>query len=159
MRLSLPLARAALLVFTLAACQNAFADASVAARLDARGLKYTVDGDGDYRVTYSYSDEGRTQLVYVSGRTESIAGFRVREVFAPAAMVARDGLDDAGALALLKESRQQKIGAWEIGGDVLYYVIKLSDGVDAAQLEAAMDIVAEMADNKEIEFSGDLDGL
>ena len=159
MRLARPIAHAVLLMSTLVAFQTAYADASVAARLDARGVNYTVDEDGDYRVLYNYADEDRTQLVYVSGRTEEIGGYRVREVFAPAAFVDRDGIGGDRALALLKESRTQKIGAWEIGGDVLYYVIKLPDSVDAAQLEAAMDIVAEIADNKEIEFSGDQDAL
>ncbi|TYT23793.1 hypothetical protein FZO89_16355 [Luteimonas viscosa] len=134
-------------------------DPAVASRLDARGIQYTVDEDGDYRVTYNYADEGRTQLAFVAGRTESIAGFQVREVFAPAAWVGKDGIDGARALALLEESRRQKYGSWEIGGDVLYFVIKLPDNVDATQLEAALDIVAEVADNKEIELSGDRDEL
>jgi hypothetical protein len=137
----------------------ALADSSVTARLDARGVRYVVDEDGDYKVTYNYAEEGRTQLVFVSGRTESIGGFRVREVFAPAGRVARDRIQGARAMELLQESRRQKIGAWEIAGDVLYYVIKLPDSVDAAQLEAAMDIAAEIADNKEIELSGDVDDL
>ena len=137
----------------------ALADASVAARLDARGIQYVVDEDGDYKVTYNYADEGRTQLVFVSGATESIDGFRIREVFAPAAWVDRDRVDGERALALLRESRGQKIGAWEIAGDVLYYVVKVPDGIDAAQLESVMNIAAGTADNKEIEFSGDLDEL
>lgn len=137
----------------------ALADASVASRLDARGVHYVVDEDGDYKVTYRFTDEGRTQLAFVSGGTETIGGFRIREVFAPAARLDRDGVDGTRALALLEESRRQKFGAWEIAGDVLYYVIKLPDSVDAAQLEASLDIVAEIADNKEIELSGDLDEL
>ncbi|WP_449301604.1 hypothetical protein [Pseudoxanthomonas mexicana] len=42
---------------------------------------------------------------------------------------------------------------------MLYFVIKLPDSVDAAALEAAMDIAAETADNQEIELSGDQDDL
>mgnify|MGYP000941687942 FL=1 len=80
-------------------------------------------------------------------------------MFAPAARIGRDGVTGHKALELLEESRRQKIGAWEIAGDVLYYVIKLPDSIDAAQLEAAMDIAAEIADDKEIEFSGDRDDL
>lgn len=133
-------------------------DASVASRLDARGIKYTVDDDGDYRVVYSYTTENRTQLVYVSGGTESIGNFTIREVFAPAAVVERDGVG-ARALELLADSAKKKIGNWEIRGDVLYFVIKLQDGVDATQLEQAMDIAAESADDMEITFSGDTDDL
>ena len=140
-------------------CAPAWADMSVAKRLDARGVNYTVDEDGDYKVIYNYAEEGRTQLAFVSGGTEDIAGFRIREVFAPAARVAQDGIDGARALALLEDSRTQKLGAWEIVGDALYFVIKLPDSVDAAALEAALDIAAQVADDKEIEFSGDRDDL
>ncbi|MBD9467797.1 hypothetical protein [Pseudoxanthomonas sp. PXM01] len=135
------------------------ADASVDARLKASGIPFEVDGDGDYKVTYSYTEDNRTQLVFVSGRTEQVGGIEVREIFSPAARVAADSIDGAKALALLAESRTKKIGGWELSGDVLYFVIKLPDTVDAAGLEAAMDIAAETADNKELELSGDKDDL
>ena len=134
-------------------------DASVKSRLDSQGIKYEVDQDGDFKVTYNYSKEGRTQLVFVGGKTESVAGFTIREVFSPAARVEKDGINGAKALELLAESRKNKFGSWEIGGDVLYFVIKLPDNVGAKQLEAAMDIAAETADDMEIEFSGDRDDL
>ncbi|MGN6151224.1 MAG: hypothetical protein ACTHOH_04335 [Lysobacteraceae bacterium] len=134
-------------------------DASVKSRLDARGVKYEVDGDGDFKVTYNYSKEKRTQLVFVSGGTESVAGYNIREIFSPAARVEKDGIRGAKALELLAESRKNKLGSWEIGGDVLYFVIKLPDSINAEQLEKAMDIAAETADDMEIEISGDRDDL
>jgi hypothetical protein len=134
-------------------------DASVKSRLDAQGIKYEVDDDGDFKVTYNYSKEGRTQLVFVGGKTESVGGFTIREVFSPAARIEKDRINGAKALELLAESRKNKFGSWEIGGDVLYFVIKLPDTVNAKQLEAAMDIAAETADDMEIEFSGDRDDL
>ncbi|MFT3668329.1 MAG: hypothetical protein QM795_07055 [Pseudoxanthomonas sp.] len=135
------------------------ADASVEARLSARGLKFEVDADGDYRVMYSYKQENRTQLVFVSGATEQVSGLSIREVFSPAGRVGADGIDGKKALALMAASRAQKLGSWEIEGDVLLFVIKVPDNVDAAALEAAMDIAAETADNKEIELSGSKDNL
>lgn len=134
-------------------------DASVKSRLDTQGIQYEVDADGDFKVTYNYSKEKRTQLVFVSGKTESVGGFTIREIFSPAARVEKDGIDGAKALELLAESRKNKFGSWEIAGDVLYFVIKLPDDVGAKQLEAAMDIAAETADDMEIEFSGDRDDL
>lgn len=142
----------------LAALPAHASDASVKARLEARGIKYEIDGDGDYKVLVSYKSENRTQLVFVSGSTESVRGLRVREVFSPAGRVADDGVAKQ-ALALLEESRTQKIGAWEVLDDTLYFVIKLPDNVDAAQLEAAIEVAAESADNKEIELSGNKDAL
>lgn len=159
MRPSARLSSALLLPCLLAGGGAAAQDAAVATRLDARGIKYVVDEDGDYRITYNYEREGRTQLAFVSGATEDVSGLRIREVFAPAARIGPDGIDGAKALALLEESRRQKLGSWEIGGDVLYFVIKLPDGVDAAQLEAAIDVAAQVADDKEIELSGDKDEL
>ncbi len=148
-----------LLLSSVVASSAAMAfDASVASRLDARNINYTVDEDGDYQVVYSYTKENRTQLVYVSGSTESIGNFTIREVFAPAALLERDGVG-ARALELLADSSKKKIGNWEIRGDVLYFVIKLPDGIDAEQLEQAMDIAAETADDMEITFSGDTDDL
>ena len=147
---------ASMLLLGVALPSVALADASVKTRLDARGINYEVDGDGDYKVTYSYKSEGRTQLVFVSGGTESVGGFKVREVFAPAA---KDGINGAKAIELMGESRSNKIGSWELQGDVLYFVIKLPDSVDAAQLESAMDIAAQTADNMEIKLSGDEDAL
>lgn len=151
---------AALLLCTAALATPAHAaDASVDARLKARGIQFEVDEDGDYKVTYSYKQENRTQLVFVSGRAEQVNGISVREVFSPAGRVAADGIDGSKALALLADSRSKKIGSWEISGDVLYFVIKLPDSVDAAALEAAMDIASETADNQEIQLSGDKDEL
>ena len=149
----------ALLATACAFASPAWADASVKTRLDARGIKYEVDSDGDYRVVYNYADEGRTQLVFVSGGTEHVGGLRVREVFSPAARIAGDGIDGKKALELLAESRNNKIGSWEIDGDVLLFVIKLLDNADAATLESAMDVAAQTADDMEIELSGTKDAL
>ena len=135
----------------------AHADASVEKRLNERGIKFERDKDGDYRVVYNYGDEGRTQLAYVSGSTETTRSFVVREVFAPAGHVDEDRIDLARTLKLLADSRQSKLGSWEVAGKVLYYVIKLPDDVSAAALEAALDTVATQADNMEIELSGDRD--
>ena len=132
-------------------------DASVAQRLETAGMKYEVDGDGDFKVTYSYSTEGRTQLVFVSGTTEIVSGLTIREVFAPAALIDKDAIDGAKALQLMRDSGQSKLGSWEIRGNILYFVIKVFDQITASELEAAMDIAAEVADDKEIELTSGRD--
>lgn len=137
----------------------ASADDSVKARLDARGINHTVDADGDYKVTYNYSKEGRTQLVFVSGETQSVGDFHVREVFSPASRLSIDGMTGDRLAGLLENSRRAKLGAWEVSGDVLYFVIKLPEPLSAEALEQAMDIAAESADDMEIEISGDRDSL
>ncbi len=134
-------------------------DPRVASRLRAQGIKYDVDGDGDYKVTYNYSKEGRTQLVFVAGKTETVGGLTIREVFSPAGRVEQDGIGGRKALELLTSSSLMKLGAWEIRGDVLYFVIKMLDDASSDELEAAMDIAAETADDQELELSGDRDDL
>ena len=134
-------------------------DASVAKRLDSAGLKYEVDDDGDYKLTFNYSKEGRTQLVFVSGTTQTVSGLTVREVFAPAGRVGKDGIGGEAALELLANSGQLKMGSWEIRGDVLYFVIKGLDSATSSELSSLLDIAAETADDKEIELSGDRDDL
>lgn len=134
-------------------------DPSVAKRLDREGLKYEVDGDGDYKLTYNYTKEGRTQLVFVSGKTETVSGLTIREVFSPAGRVEKDGINGEVALELLSSSGKMKMGSWEIRGDVLYFVIKVLDSATSSELSSMLDIVAETADDKEIELSGDRDDL
>ena len=119
-------------------------DPTVKRRLEAQSIKYEIDKDGDFKITYNYKKEGRTQLVFVSGKTETVGGVPVREVFAPAAKA--DALDGAKALELLALSM--------LGGDYLYFVIKLPDTATAQQLEAALDVAAEVADDKELEVTG-----
>lgn len=137
----------------------AHADSSVERRLDERGIQYEKDEDGDYRVLYSYDGEGRTQLAFVSGGTESIRGYVIREVFAPAGHVRDDRISGARALELLANSRTRKLGAWELQGDMLIYVIKVPDDATAAQLAAALEIAASVADDMETELSGKKDAF
>lgn len=152
----LPLVAATLALVPAAAQAK---DESIEQRLNAQSIKFVVDDDGDYKVTYNYSKENRTQLVFVSGRTETVGGFTVREIFSPAARIEKDGVNGAKALELLAESAQNKLGDWEIRGDVLYFVIKLPETLTAAQLESAMDIAAQTADDMEIKYSGTRDDL
>lgn len=134
-------------------------DASVERRLDAAGLKYEVDNDGDYKLTFNYTQEGRSQLVFVSGSTQTVSNLTVREVFSPAARVEKDGINGKKALELMAGSGGMKLGSWEIRGDVLYFVIKLLDDASSSELSTMLDIAAETADDMEIELSGDRDDL
>ena len=146
-----------LAIFTASAARAE--DPLVASRLTERGMKFELDADGDYKVTYNYAKEGRSQLVFVSGRTETVGGLTIREVYSPAARVAKDGIDGAKALELLRQSGRNKLGSWEMRGDVVYLVIKVLDYLSAAQLEEVMDVAAETADNMELEISGARDDL
>jgi hypothetical protein len=156
--LSLPaLAAAGLLLAT--AAPAAAKDASVEKRLDARGTKYEIDDDGDYKVVISWEKESRSQIVFVSGKTEEVAGLVVREVFAPAAIIEQHDIDGKAAMALLEASGQTKFGSWEVRGGVVYFVAKVFDDISAEKLDSVLAIVSETADDKEIELTGGKDDL
>jgi len=143
----------------LAPVATSAADDSVRSRLDLSGYKYEVDKDGDYKLVINYTAEKRTQLVWISGSTESYGAFNVREIYSPAGRVKADGIDGTKALDLMLRSGKTKLGDWEIRGDGLYYVIKVPEPFTADQLKSAIKLVAETADNMEIELSGTRDAL
>ncbi len=147
------------LALSLVSTAGLAANSSIEARLKARDITYEVDADGDYKVTYSYDKEERSQMVFVAATIESVGDLKVREVYAAAGKVDEDRIDGAMALKLMEESQTKKIGSWELSGNVLLYVIKVPDGIDAEGLEAVMKIAAELADNKEMELSGRKDAL
>lgn len=129
------------------------APASVEARLKAGDIRYEVDDDGDFKVLISYASEKRTQLVFVSGRTEQAGDLRIREVFAPAAKVDAAGLDAARANALLRDNYKKILGHWALTDGYLVYVIQVPDTIDAAGLRKALEIAAQVADDMEIDLT------
>lgn len=129
-------------------------DAAVVKRLEALGMKINTDGDGDYRVVYNYASEGRSQLVYIAGSMIEIKGNSVRKIFSPAALLSGGTVTGEQALALLTESGSSAYGGWEVRSGVLYYAIEVPEPLTAKALKAAMDICAELADNKELELTG-----
>ena len=134
-------------------------DASVANRLNESGMSYEVDDDGDFKLIYSYSKEGRTQIVFVASKTETVNSLTIREVFAPALDISEHGLTGETAIELLNDSSTIKLGSWEIRSDVLYLVAKVREPLNADDLVSVMDAVAESADDMEIKLTGGGDDL
>ena len=131
-------------------------DSSLKRRLDGIGQKYEIDKDGDFKITLSFSDDKRTQIVFVEGTPYDVAGVQVRNIFAPVAKVDEDGV--AGkAEELLKANNGYKIGAYEIEGKFLMLSLKIPEAASGEQLQKAIRLAASVADNKEIEFSGKRD--
>ena len=131
---------------------------AVGALLDQAKIKYEVDKDKDYKVIYDFDEEKRTQIVYVSGTTEEFRGMRIRTIFAPAARLNQDKIEDQYK-SLLELNGKSKIGAWEINGDVLFFAARLVEPVTSEQLSSMLNLVASVADDKEIEISGKRDEL
>ena len=134
-------------------------DASVESRLKAQELAYKVDDDGDYRMTVSWKQEDRSQLVFVSGKTEEFNGVQIREVFAPAARLDVNGLTQVQANNLLADASKRKFGGWEVSGSTLYFKAKLAEPMNPKLLHDIVLAVAEAADNMELEITPGKDDL
>ena len=131
-------------------------DSSVKRRLDSVGQKYEIDKDGDFKLTFSFKEDKRTQIVFIEGTADEIGGMTVRNVFAPVAMVDKDNI--AGkAVDLLKASNGYKSGAFEIEGNYVLFSMKVPDNATGAQLKRAAELVSIVADEKEKEISGSRD--
>jgi hypothetical protein len=129
----------------------------VAALLDQQKIKYEVDSDKDYKIVYEFEDK-RTQVVYVSGSTEELDGFRIRTIFAPAAKIDKDPIDGK-LMSLLEENGNSKVGAYEIVGKTLFFSTRMIEPFSAEQLKSMLTVVSSVADEKEKEISGARDEL
>jgi len=144
------------------------ADASVAKKLDAQGLKYTVDDDGDYKLLFDVGDD-RSQVVWVRSAIETMGGMRIREVISISGKSPKpqgsDGVTVAAmaATSALIASNRQKLGGWVLKGSdenqAFYYVAQIPADLGAGDLELVVRNVAKDADGFEtlLEALYDLD--
>lgn len=128
---------------------------TLAQRLDAQGVRYERDDDGDYRIVFAWQQENRSQLAFVAGSAHVFGDSAVREVFSPAAPVPPGGFSAEQADMLLRDSQRNVLGGWEIAGDTLFYVIKLHDDADGARFEQALEVAAQLADDMELQLTGE----
>jgi len=132
-------------------------DNSVKRRLDSAGQKYEVDKDGDFKITYTFSEDKRSQIVFVSGAPYEVSGgMQVRNIFAPVAKVKDDNIASK-ALSLLQDNNNYKIGAYEVEGEILMLSLKIPDNATPQQLLKAVQLAASVADEKEKALSGTRD--
>ncbi|MEQ8310036.1 MAG: hypothetical protein RIA72_04985 [Sphingopyxis sp.] len=122
-------------------------------KLDRLRLTYTVDKDGDYRIVFNVRDTKRTQLLYISGRTQSYDCLVIREFFAPAAKVSAS-VDGAKALELMAHSHTRKIGSWEIHSSLLMFTAKIPDVIDGEDLRSLINLVVNTTDEAELKLTG-----
>ncbi|HZX77666.1 YbjN domain-containing protein [Lysobacter sp.] len=129
------------------------ADPAIGKQLETLGYKYTVDEDGDYKLTFEL-EKGRTQLAYVLSAVEKFGELQVREVWAPAYRSPSPQFPADVANRLLEESQSAKLGGWVKQGDMAVFVVKLAADASASQLDDAIDFVLRSADQVEAELTG-----
>lgn len=146
-----------LLALLLAPATAVAAPTPIEAHLEATGYSFEVDGDGDFVTVIGWSDDDRSQVVYVAGHTNPFGGTEVREVFSPVMRVPEGGLDRTVANRLLRDSQERVMGSWEVTGDMLLYVVKLPEDMGVEALQSALNAAAVLADNMENELTGGRD--
>ena len=149
-------------VLALAAAGSATAagkpDSAVGKKLEAQGLKYEVDEDGDYKLLFETKDD-RSQIVWVRSPVETLGGMRIREVLSIGGKLEK--VKEAGDLAAqaaltagaMLKSGDQKLGGWVLkpSGDasVFYYVAQIPADLGADDLGVVARAVARSADEFE----------
>jgi hypothetical protein len=130
------------------------ADPIVKRMLDAKGTKYTIDDDGDYKVVIEYSDDhDRTQLVYIRSAIETYQSHRVREIWSAAYKSPSDKFSSVIANRLLEASHEMKLGSWVKQDRFAVFVVKLPAEASADDLRSAVSYAAGMADEMEKELT------
>ena len=131
-------------------------DQRVEALLGELELKYQIDSDGDFRLILKL-DSGRTQLVFVNSRTETLDEFEIREIWS-VAYVASTSLSSFTANMLLLDSYKKKIGAWQTVKDdgkyIVMFAAKIPADCEASMLNSTLWGVAESADQMERDLTG-----
>lgn len=137
-----------------AAAQDAPADARVEQALDQNNVTYSAEQNGDYRVLFTLPNE-RSQLVWISPRTDTIGALDVRRVFSYAAAL-EDGeaLSGGWAEQLLRNNAGYAIGGWSLTGSrVVFSATVPADAPDRVLLDTIA-LVMTTADGVEAELTG-----
>jgi hypothetical protein len=130
-------------------------DQRVADQLNRLGLHYTLTKSGNYSVTFDL-DSGRSQVAYVTARTETYGGMEIREVWSRAGTM--NDVRSADVMQkLLEDSGTEKIGSWALeessdGGYILYFSVRVPVDPKDSEMKALLEFTANVADKKELEL-------
>lgn len=132
------------------------ADIRVKRILDARGLKYEIDEDNDFRVGNALPGE-RTHLVFINSNTSNYEDLEVREVWGIAS-ISEDAPEQEVAYDLLNENGLLKIGKWSVvesnGKAIVEFSVVIDADTDDTALITALLAVSRTADKMEKKLTG-----
>jgi hypothetical protein len=152
---------AALALACLAAfpvCAATPPDAAIKAQLDSLGVKYDLDGDGDYKVTFDLG-ENRSQVVWIRSATDHYGSLKVREVWSPGYKLSGAELPVKVANRLLEHAHGLILGGWTRQKQYAMLVVKIPVSSTPQQLRDAAEFAAGAADEIEQEFTPGKDDL
>ena len=138
---------------------KAVLDKSIEAQLDGLGYEYEVDEDNDFKLVFEIGDKGRSQIVYVLSAVETYGSHRVREVWSPAYRSETDSFPAPIANRLLEASHSAKMGGWVKQGRNAVFVVKIKSDASKEELDDALDLAMQLADEMENELTPGQDEL
>ncbi|HMB56376.1 MAG TPA: serine/threonine-protein kinase [Arenimonas sp.] len=138
---------------TSGAVNHTAMDAGVAAALDLLGIKYSVDGNGDFRVVEPLQN-GRRQQSWIRSRVENYAGVNVREIWSLAYRNPGAPLPAEISSQILNDPRNSAVGQWRMESDALAFVVRVPVNTNAYQLSQAIDAASRTADAMEQQLTG-----
>ncbi len=143
-------------VFAQLGTSDPEADPRVARALDAKGISYTVDSDGDYKIVLGTNDD-RTQLAFVRSSTNEYGNMEIREIWSFGYKADGDEFPKSVANSLLEDTFSKKLGAWAKLGNRAVFVVKISANADAESLFNGLKACMLSADTMEEKLTGDTD--
>lgn len=124
--------------------------------LEAEGIKYEIDGDGDFKVLFAL-DNGRSQVGFINSNTETFIGVEVREVWS-VGLMGEGQLSAEVANSLLSRNHTYKLGGWEIvqrqGEVIAIFKICISADAPPTELLGCLIMSLKIADAVEKEYLG-----
>lgn len=129
-------------------------DGIVKAQLEAKGITFEVDGDGDFKCIFEVGSTGRTQVVFVRSSTATFGTLKVREIWSPGYVGTTDEFPAMIANQLLQKSNEVKLGGWVKQGKNAMFVVKLPADASAEQLLDGVQAAVESADAFELAITG-----
>ena len=129
-------------------------DPRLSKQLDRLGIHYKITDSGNYSIAYDLAG-GRSQTVYIMGKTVKYGNAEIRELWSRAGTF--DGVPSADVMQkLLEESGEKEIGFWSIEkgdeGYIVYFSVKVPVYVKDSDLSALLELTANVADQKEAEL-------
>ena len=133
-------------------------DPAIKAQLDSLDIKYDVDSDGDYKVTFDLGN-GRSQVVWIRSAVESYGSLKVREIWSPGYKYSGTELPVKIANRLLEHSHGLILGGWTKQKQFAMLAVKIPVSATPKQMRDAAEAAADAADEIEQELTPGKDDL
>jgi hypothetical protein len=120
-------------------------------------LGYSVDKDGDFKVTIEFAN-GRSQVAFINSDTQMLDNFEIREIWS-VAYISEGYLDIDTANTLLLYNYELKMGSWRMipADNNVYFVaycIQIAADCDPDSFYKALTFVLEVTDDMEEKLTG-----